>query len=96
MTSYEDRWTSHTERGSVKVTTAVVTVGLNSALIGWVVSERYGPLTRRRWYLNDATAKQRYEAATAAAQRYVDAFKASRTDQPTYPQPTGFIKLVGN
>ncbi len=78
----EELWTTRWQAGNVRVTTTVVSVACSSAVVGWIVSERYGPLARRRWYLTGAAAEQAYHAAEDQAARYVEAFKNSEQERP--------------
>ncbi len=79
-TRSEELWTARRQAGNVQVTTTVVSVACSSAIVGWTVTERYGPLRRRRWYLTGAAAEQAYNAATDEASRYVAAFKNSELE----------------
>lgn len=78
---FESSWVARRQQGNVQVATTTVTVALGPCLLGWTVTERYGPLVRRRWYLTGGAAEQAYHAAEDRAGRYVEASKGSEQEQ---------------
>lgn len=77
---FESNWVARRQQGNVHVATTTVTVTLGTDLLGWTITERYGPLVRRRWYLTGGAAEQAYHAAEDRAGRYVEAFKCSEQE----------------
>ncbi len=58
--------------GPIRRHRVLVTVELWQKVPGWVLVERYGPATRRRWLWGRQRAEARFELATLWAELFVE------------------------
>ncbi|GAA2623736.1 hypothetical protein GCM10010399_63740 [Dactylosporangium fulvum] len=61
-----------TTAGGVHRRTLLAEVSIRPVLLGWLVTERYGPLSRTRWRPTWRTTVAVFEQAAARAQRFVE------------------------
>lgn len=81
-----------TLEGGTRLKRTMVEVRMRLAAGGWLVTQRYGPVCRWRWFWRESKADRFFDSAIDAAERFVDTLSPGlqaqvRSHKLRQPQP---------